>query len=271
MPPARGGSRSGRDRTRDRARSAPPSFTGCASSTTTIVASNAMIQLCWSASFANEEAGELQHREVERDAGGEKRRVGQAALDDDFDVAQPVAHDRATRRSAAAGRAEWRSAATRAADRRRAPTAARRPNAKGPAPSAVPQAIQRSCRRAVTDGDLAGTRAPDTRRARPPHERTDTTCSARSSSRSIVDGQRALASDARPRHARHARCTRAGAQSQAGRQSMQRAARRPSADRDRRRPLGNTQREMQQQRRQQRHRDRRRPSRRSSRGDRTGR
>ena len=40
-----------------------------------------------------EEAHQLEHRDIQRGARAEKRRIGQAALDDDFDVAQSVPND----------------------------------------------------------------------------------------------------------------------------------------------------------------------------------
>ena len=39
-------------------------------------------------------AGQIPHPEIHRDAGGDEHGIDQAALDDDFDVAQPVSHQR---------------------------------------------------------------------------------------------------------------------------------------------------------------------------------
>ena len=57
-----------------------------------------MIQLCWSASSAKTKPVSFRSADVQRDAGREERGVGEAALDDDFDVAQPVADDRRRKR-----------------------------------------------------------------------------------------------------------------------------------------------------------------------------
>ena len=73
-------------------------MTGWASSTTTIVASKATIQLCGSASLANTKPTSLRIARYSATLAAEKRRIGQAALDDDLDVAQPIAHDRGGKR-----------------------------------------------------------------------------------------------------------------------------------------------------------------------------